>query len=299
MRESSSAVASEPLPGSACAVCHGKGLLIALEAVPPYDSLMVRAPLLIALVALAACAKAGGGDTDATASDTSRPIDALADGNGCTAQPCTILPQCGCGGATACDVDTSDNNGAACRSITAPGKETATCTGLDGCDRGYVCLGGAAYASCKKYCTGDADCGSPRGKCAITISSGGQPIPGIPTVCSSNCDPLNATQAECPTTYKCGLFRTTFMGASTDLTDCSPAGAGQQGADCKSGTLGNDALCAKTFSCTTTDAGATYRCRKFCTNPGVAASAQCANQACIAFTNPYTIAGVTYGVCAP
>jgi hypothetical protein len=258
---------------------------------------MVRAWLPIALAA-AACAKAGSSGSDA-APDTSRPIDATIDGNGCAQQPCSIIPQCGCGGQTACDVDTNDNNGTACRSVTSPGKETTACNGLDDCDKGYVCLGGSAYATCKKYCTADADCGSPRGKCVITIASGGTPIPGVPSVCSSNCDPTSTNPAECPSTYKCGLFSSTYMGTDYDIADCSPAGSGGQGFNCKAGSLGNDSLCAKGTLCTTTNGGTTYVCRKICTNPGVANSAQCSNQACIAFDPPYMIAGVSYGVCAP
>lgn len=258
---------------------------------------MHRVALLIALAATAACAKAtlSGGDAS---TDSSRPVDAMADGNGCAQQPCSIIPQCGCGGATACDLDVNDNNGTACRSLTTPGKEDAACNSLDDCDRGYVCLGGSSYASCKKYCTGDADCGSPRGKCVIDIASGGTPIPGIPPACSSNCDPTNTSPAECPATYKCGLFGATHMGTAYDIADCSPAGAGVQGTDCKVGTLGNDTLCAKGFLCTTTDGNATFKCRKICKGPS-AQNAACSNQACIAFTDPFTLAGDTYGVCAP
>src|SRR5687768_9039538 len=104
---------------------------------------------VLAAAALVACAR-GGGQTSDAAPDTPGPIDAAIDGNSCSAQPCTILPQCGCGGTQACDVDTSDSMGAACRSVLVEGNETATCSALDRCAKGYVCLGGAA-ASCKKY----------------------------------------------------------------------------------------------------------------------------------------------------
>src|SRR5690606_12152439 len=130
--------------------------------------------------------------------------------NECPMQPCSILPQCGCVGVTACDVDVTDNMGTACSSVLQPGRETSTCIGLDRCDAGYVCLGGSGSASCKKYCAEDADCGCPRGRCAITVANGVTPITGIPSVCSSNCNPLPTGQPpECPPSYKCGLATTT------------------------------------------------------------------------------------------
>jgi hypothetical protein len=258
---------------------------------------MVRIWLLVA-VAAGACATAGGSDVDARAGD-STSTDVAIDMNNCAQQPCSIIPQCGCATTDACDLDTTDNNGTVCRPVTTPGTITATCNSLDDCEKGYVCLGGAAYAACKKYCTGDIDCGTPRGKCALNISSGGMPVMGVPTVCTSNCDPTSTNPAECPSTFKCGLFTAMHMGTTYDVADCSPAGTGMQGFNCKSGTLGNDSLCAKGFLCTTIDMGTTYTCRKICTNP-MAGSAQCGGQTCIAFSDPYTLPdNITYGVCAP
>lgn len=257
---------------------------------------MTRLWLLFGLAALSACAKAGSGTTDA-GGDSSRPIDAQADGNGCAVQPCSILPQCGCGGANACDIDLNDNMGTACRPVTTPGTETSTCTDPKGCDKGFVCLGGSTYASCKKYCSANADCGSPRGMCVIDISAGGMTLAGIPSACSSNCDPTSTAPAECPSTYKCGLFTATHNGQPVKIADCSPAGAGTQGTNCKVGTLGSDALCGKGYMCTTIDAGANYNCRRICTPPSATAGGGCGTLTCIAFTTPHTINGVEYGVC--
>ena len=122
-----------------------------------------------------------------------------------------------------------DLMGTACRMITTPGHETNTCTGPSDCDKDFVCLGGAADASCHKYCTADAECGTPRGQCVIDIQSGGTPIQGIPSACSSNCDPANnATPAACPSTMKCSLFTATHMGTARNISDCEKAGAGTQ-----------------------------------------------------------------------
>ncbi|HEY5927709.1 MAG TPA: hypothetical protein VIV11_38755 [Kofleriaceae bacterium] len=257
---------------------------------------MARILALLTFATLVACARGGSSDQPGDAApDTPTPIDAMIDGNGCATQPCSILPQCGCTQTSACDVDTGDNMGTVCRPVNVPGKETATCNGLDKCDQGYVCLGGATYATCKKYCEANADCGTPRGRCAIDISSGGMPIADIPSACSSNCNPLLTAQpAECPTSYKCGLFTSTHNMAPVKIADCTPAGAGTQGANCKSGTLGNESLCAQGFLCTTVDAGATYTCRRICNKTTMTGCAGA--QTCLGFSTPHTI-DIEYGVC--
>lgn len=254
----------------------------------------MRRIALMWLFAAAACARGSSSTTDA-APEPPPPVDAPPDAEQCSMQPCSILPQCGCVGVTACDVDVSDNMGTACRSVLEPGRETSTCIGLDRCDKGYVCLGGSGSASCKKYCTEDADCGSPRGRCAIDINNGGVPITGVPSVCSSNCNPLLETQPpECPSNYKCTLAAVTHDGMQVNIADCRPAGSGTQNASCKVGNNGNDALCARGYLCTTTDGGANFNCRRICnktTNTGCSSG-----QTCIGFSTPYTI-DIEYGVC--
>jgi len=252
--------------------------------------------LLTFVLALSACANAS---TDDQHIDGPKPIDVQIDSNGCPVQPCTILPQCGCAGSSACDLDALIGAGTSCRAVNSPGRETASCNSLEDCDKGYVCLGNSVYASCKKYCMVDADCGTPRGRCALDIRSGGQVVAGIPPACSSNCDPTSTNPPECPSTFKCNLFTANHNNTQVQIADCSLAGPGTQGADCKAGTNGDDTRCAKSFSCTTTDGGTTFKCRRFCTNPGTTQSAQCSNQACIAFSPPIMLAGVSYGVCAP
>lgn len=256
---------------------------------------MWRPAMVLALVlaAVAACAHGAGSDKPGDAApDTSKPADASIDGNGCSMQPCTILPQCGCTGASACDVDVSDSMGTACRSVLTPGTETSTCTSLDKCDKGYVCLGGATYATCKKYCVANADCGTPRGRCAIDISSGGMPIAGIPSACSSNCNPLSTSPPpECPASYKCGLFTATHNSMPVPITDCSPAGTGTQGASCGAAP-GNDSLCAPGYLCTT--ANNVTQCRRICNKT---ANTGCTGtQMCLGFTTPQTV-DIEYGVC--
>src|SRR5687768_10679107 len=120
----------------------------------------MRLALLTLLLAASACASATGAQSDAPTDTT--VVDVSIDGNGCSMQPCSILPQCGCNGANACDVDISDAKGTACRAVTGMGRESTACTMIYQCDSGYVCIGGSGASSCKKYCSADADCGSPR-----------------------------------------------------------------------------------------------------------------------------------------
>ncbi|HUS30956.1 MAG TPA: hypothetical protein VMZ53_20745 [Kofleriaceae bacterium] len=257
---------------------------------------MRHAWLMLVLVGAAACARASGGQSDAAPGDTVI-VDGAVDANNCSSQPCSILPQCGCGGANACDIDVSDNKGTTCRAVATPGTETAACNGVTQCDKGYVCLGGSAFASCKKYCTADADCGSPRGACVIDITANGTPLMGIPSVCSSNCDPQSTNSPECPSTYKCGLFNATHNGTQVRIADCSPAGTGTQGASCASGTMGADNLCAKGYLCSTITTDTAFKCRRICKPNEVPTG--CGAAQCLKFNPVFTIGTppVEYGIC--
>src|SRR5438094_301535 len=86
------------------------------------------AVMMVRLLALAGCmvlgcATAGGeqpppnGDAPTVDANTDGPTVGL-DANGCATQPCDILSQCGCVATTqACDVDTTDLMGSACRAV--------------------------------------------------------------------------------------------------------------------------------------------------------------------------------------
>lgn len=254
---------------------------------------------ILAVVFLCACATAGRDQPpaaqDATPVIVDAPVvdapEAPPDANNCATQPCDILTQCGCGAGSACDIDGTDNSGTACRSVLTAGDVESTCIDATRCDAGFVCLfdAGSSIGTCKHYCDADADCGTPRGKCIIQITSGGQPIPDIPKACSSNCDPTDPTAAGCPSGRKCGLFNAN----GTDIVECSVAGAGTQGASCTTSGSPNDRLCAVNFLCTTVDT--TTACRKICNrtaNTGCAAG-----EICIGFTDPFSVGGVEYGVC--
>lgn len=257
---------------------------------------MVRAAVL-AVAALAACAR--GDATQGNPDSSVNRIDALAtDANSCAVQPCSILPQCGCVGNSACD--RAFGGGTACRPINANGTETAACTSSNQCDEGYTCVGNNGQnRTCKKYCTIDGECGTPRGKCFYEfVGTDDMPLPNIPKACTSNCQPEDATAALCPSTMKCTLLLFNDNGTTTLASECTPAGTGTQGTSCSLNNAANEAACSKGFTCALFTNESTHRCRRVCTQPGMA-SAQCGGQQCIGYSTPQTFAGVTYGVCAP
>jgi hypothetical protein len=223
----------------------------------------------------------------------------MPDGGTCSEQPCSIGQQCGCGTGMSCDVDIADNAGAACRTVTTPGREAASCNSLDDCDAGYVCLSNAyGGAACHKFCSADSECGTPRGKCAVAPKVNNVDITGVPNACSSNCDPLTnpSTTATpvCPANNKCTIYRNN----GNPFVDCIPAGNGTQGDSCQDGNKGDETMCAPSYACTSVDGGGTFRCRKYCTNPGVGSSNQCGGRACNGFSPALSVAGVNYGYCS-
>ena len=261
--------------------------------------------LTVVILAIGACARAqapqqGGDAPPAGSADAAQDIDAasLIDA-ACATATCDVLSQSGCCPAQACDVDTSDLNGTACRGVAHTGHETNICGNLLDCDKGYVCLGPTSASSCKKYCSTNTDCQGPRGQCVIDITNGSTPIPGLPSVCSSGCDPANTAAGGCPANFKCSLFTATHQGTTYNIADCEKyAVAGTQGAACKVGTTGDDTKCGPDFLCTTLDS-TNFNCRRICTNPGGTGGVCGGTNQCIAFSTPITIAGVSYGVCAP
>lgn len=248
---------------------------------------------IVAIVACATATRPGQqGDAPPAQHDAPPPMpDAMPDGNNCATQPCSILPQCGCGANMACDINVMTQMGTACRSVAATGHETDHCTSSANCDVGYVCLGPAGQSSCKKYCASTADCGAPRGQCVIDIvNSMNMPIAGIPPVCSSSCDPTGTTG--CPSAQKCSLYTAMHMGTSYNIVDCGVAGTGVQGANCKNGATGDDTMCAPDFLCTTLD-NTSWACRKICAK----AASNCGAMTCLSFNPAFSVGGTEYGVC--
>ena len=224
-------------------------------------------------------------------------------GSQCNKQPCDLVPQCGCTGSDACDLDGTDlpNGKTQCRAVTTPGAEDANCNTLDDCAGGYVCLG--SNGQCREYCQGDTDC-SALGYCLldVTYDSGGgnfMPVPGAST-CTKACQPHMASNNGCPSTpqFGCRMFIDNPDGVDDNgdeyfLTDCTTAvqTGGQQDADC-SANFGAD--CAAGFDCV--GVGTESLCKQICV---VGGANTCGGAlTCNAFGDPQPIiGGVTYGFC--
>ncbi len=260
-------------------------------------------PVLFAILALVVggCASASGSgqpDADPNVPDADPNVPdadpAAPDANQttCSTAPCDLIDQCGCtGGMPACDIDFTDLMGNACRPVTVPGDTNDTCTSVAQCAGGYVCVGGGTK-SCKEYCDADLDCGTPRGKCVIQLTSGAPAVPiAGAIVCSSNCDPIASSNADCPTNWSCDLFTATFNTVEHDIVDCRLPGTSTQGQPCNQTTQ----LCGPGLSCYNNGTGTV--CGEICRQPIVAGD--CAAGTCGGFTPPFIIAGQEYGVCAP
>lgn len=223
------------------------------------------------------------------------PTDAPVDSNGCMMQPCDYqAPQCGCGAPLVCDIDFTDLVGSSCRAVNAPGTNTATCGSFSECAGGYTCVMAGGGMRCERFCTQDAQCDQPRGKCIIQITNQmGQPIAGA-TTCSSGCNPLATTNGGlCPAAWKCGFFTI----GTTDIVDCALPGAGVHGTNCNT-----DADCSAGTMCSTVTTGGvpSKKCRRVCNRTGGGQEcSQVAGTSCLGFVDPLTVGGTEYGICAP
>jgi hypothetical protein len=177
----------------------------------------------------------------------------------------------------------------ACRGVTTPGMEGAGCVALEDCAGGYACIGGA----CSKHCAIDVDCADIRRKCAVTLQSGGTPIPGV-LMCSSACDPTDAAAGGfCPAGFSCHL---SFIdpdgdpesGDETTFATCNEAGAATQGQACA-----NNLDCAVNHLCI---GPAPTTCVRMCTvaPPG----GECPiGTTCVGLIPTMLIGGIEYGAC--
>lgn len=260
----------------------------------------------IAWVLVGACATGGGGggDDDMGTPDASMslgPDAAITLGpDAAVATPdaapaclaCSLVPQSGCGGADACDLD--DTNFAmgctSCRPVTAQGTATSTCAAVTECAAGWVCLGSASGSSCLKYCKGDGDCSSlgAGAICAIGLVAGMTPIPGA-TVCSHACQP-HLAGAGCPSGWGCHLYQEA-MGAMRLFVSCAPPGGGGHLASCTS-----NSSCQAGFSCYTD--GTSNFCLKNCNaTTGAGCTGAGVPPTCNSFSPPAVVGGVEYGYC--
>ena len=257
----------------------------------------MRLSLLVA-VALSACANAGGGArTDASAATAWRRRRRRARRIHVLALPCSILPQCGCIATYACDVDTTDATAPragrsprrartrtrATRSTTAT---TATCASAA---RRRRRARSTARRTRLRFATRQV-----RHRYHERRHAGAGHPAGVLVELRSNGHDRRAVPPDVQVRFVHGDARARH-GSDHGL---HARRRGHAGRELQAGTVGNEALCAKGFLCTTTDSGGTFSCRKVCNTPGTT-SAACGGQACIMFNPTFTVGPDSYGVCAP
>ena len=272
----------------------------------------MRQVLFLIVSTAFACAKAspssgdggtGGSDGGPTSDGGGGGIDA----DVCTAEPCSLLEQCGCGATQVCDLDRDDLPGGAtrCRDVTAPGTELANCSSSTECAGGFGCLGATGFMQCRRYCDEEADCGEG-GHCIIEVTytdDGGQqqPVPGAVT-CSKSCAIEAAADNGCPSDpqFGCRLFYedpdgTAASGDEYFLSDCNraPASGGGDDAACTS-----HSSCAPGYGCITFGAS-DKRCKQSCVYnvDGAAGPRVCAAGTCRQFSDNPMIGTTEYGYC--
>jgi hypothetical protein len=236
-------------------------------------------------------------DPNAPDADPAAP-DAMvatgADANNCSKQPCSLAPPCGCPTNQACDLKGSEitTGGTECRAVNNAGTETSTCSAAEDCASGFVCLG--SPGQCRAWCATDNDCVGAGALCLLEVTSGGNTVPGAVT-CSKNCDPLaNVNPTGCPPAYACHIYaddpdQVPNNGDERALTDCTPAGAGGNGATCTS-----NSSCQAGYDCINLTPGG-LQCKQSCNYFN---SPVCAAGTCQRFSEPRpVIGGVEYGVC--
>jgi hypothetical protein len=235
-------------------------------------------------------------DADPSAPDAT-PVGTIDASISCPKSPCDLVQQCGCSSPQVCDLDNSalPTGGTRCRDVTTPGQDQATCSSLNGCAGGFVCLG--SPGQCRRYCNGDSDCPGAGGLCLLTVQydSGGGNFMDVPgaVVCTKDCQPHLAANNNCPAGYGCHIFLDDSMG-DRFLTDCTTAPASGGGDDAPCTTSSN---CQPGYDCIRlTQGGETSNlCKQNC----VVASPSCdGGRTCTAFGDPKPIiGGVEYGVC--
>ena len=198
----------------------------------------------------------------------------------CTYFPCDIVPQCGCGSGSACDVS---GDGNACRAA-GSGTEPDLCTADTDCAPGYTCAIRGSLSHCERYCTSGSDCESPRGMCLTSLATGSS----TPVLCTSSCDPLSTANTDCPSGWSCDYYRIGSGGSGSDFVDCRAPGTVGAGSSCA-----GSAVCAAGLTCVQFSNGSDI-CEHPC-SPNTNTS--CPTGSCHGFSTPFVVAGTEYGAC--
>jgi hypothetical protein len=128
------------------------------------------------------------------------------------------------------------------------------CSAANDCAPGGICLG-ATTGSCFKFCSSDAECVSPGGKCLLKLNDGmGGSVPNV-TMCSQNCDPASASSCA---VAGLGCQIATDTATQKTYTSCIDAGSGGDTAPCPNGASD----CQAGFGCFTV--GTQNECLQWC-----------------------------------
>jgi len=205
--------------------------------------------------------------------------------NNCSEQPCSLVPQCGCGASEECTIDAMGAHFCAMVGIGTPGQDCST----HGCVAGSACIAtktatGSA-SLCAAFCKQDSDC--PGSTCSRHVSDGkGGVLPVM--LCADTCDPAANTGCTSPGTA-C-LIGQESTGAMRSYAQCAiPNGTATLGAACSP-----SAPCAPGLICGQSPAG-TSSCFQYCTMDGKDGCPM--GTKCVGFATPLVIGAVTFGAC--
>jgi hypothetical protein len=186
--------------------------------------------------------------------------------NGCQNPVCDLASNCGCDASTTCSwMSTTGDN--FCRSAFGAAKQGDGCAADTDCVQGTSCV----FGECRKYCTGDGQCG------ATTCTADWTGFyPGL--TCADQCTPV--TNTGCSGTQAC------LIAQGRDATFCLPGDTVPLGADCSSAAFS----CVPGAICH--DEGGAHVCRAECDPAGAA----CAAGTCTTAPD-LLVRGTQYGVC--
>lgn len=210
--------------------------------------------------------------TDASSATTGEP---------CSEMPCKLVePQCGCEDTRQCSIDGTGMRACVPKGTVAVG---LACDQDNECAPGAMCVGLQNVSHCLEFCENDAQCAGGGGRCVITLNNGGVPIPGV-TMCSENCDSINATGCPTPGTGCTPALDDNMMG----FTVCIDAGTAGDLAPCPT-----NFECAPGFGCI--NLGGSPVCLHWCdVNQG---ACSVPGTTCGPLNPPLIVNGVNYGVC--
>lgn len=217
----------------------------------------MRAAIALSLSIAAGCAQLAG---------LKDPEPPDVDGNGCSNSVCDLQDNCGCTAAQTCSW-MSDKGNDYCRTGFGAAALGQGCAKDSDCVQGTSCV----FGECRRYCSGDPQCGGTTCNADWTGF-----FPGI--TCADDCTPIS--NASCPGTSACLIVQ------GHDAAFCLPGDTIPLGTDCTSSPFS----CVPGAICHAE--GSNHVCRAECDPAGAA----CAAGTCTTAAD-LILRGTQYGVC--